>query len=153
MGWLHLYRPFACLRESNSIHCIPPGVNLAHLLSWAVFWYILHWRNDRGVCVCVCMCVFVLAASPIAMLKHPHKSILKGKGTYLAYSSMLQSLIVGKSRQELEPVGLIHNWEQNENQCTHACSSAHFLCFYTDQNPSRGNGATHNGLGLPIQVM
>lgn len=54
----------------------------------------------------------ILVSFLLLWLKHPEK------GFILAPSSKLQSIILGKSEQELEAAGHIHSQEQR--QCVHA---------------------------------
>lgn len=51
---------------------------------------------------------------PLAVMKHPGKGSSKEKGFIRAYSSRLQFITVGKSRQESEAATHVHSQEQKE---------------------------------------
>lgn len=64
------------------------------------------------------------------------------KKIVLAYNSILQSVTVGKSRQELEVSSHILSQEQRENECIVSTDQCALSIYIQDPHPE--NGTAHS---------
>jgi hypothetical protein len=80
--------------------------------SLALFFMLLMFALSFWDRICPCLI-------SVALVKCPDKSNLKGEEVSLAYNFMLQSIILGNSRQGIEAAHHIHSQDQGE--WIHAC--------------------------------